>query len=131
MTKKTTQETRSHPRQAASEQKSLHDEVAEWLGKQGYPFEMEVAQEFRAAGFTVGQSTYYSDPDTGDAREIDVVAGHEKKVGDFDVRLTCFVECKVSTGKPWVIFASSREPGDEMFDLFSHVASDLGMQCLS
>lgn len=114
-----------------SEKKSLHDELAAWLSKQGYPLEMEVAHEFRSAGFTVAQSTYYSDPETGDAREIDVFASHTKMISEFDVRITCLVECKVSTGKPWVMFTSDRELGEERFDFFSHIATDLGAHSLS
>jgi hypothetical protein len=113
-----------------SENRTLHDELAEWLSKQGYPLEMEVAHRFRAAGFDVAQSTYYADPETGDAREIDIFAADSKRISEFDVRLTCLVECKVSTGKPWVIFTSDRELGEERFDFFSQVASDLGARAL-
>ena len=113
-----------------SPEKPLDERLADWLSKQGYPMEMEVAQEFRAGGFAVGQSTYFLDPETGEAREIDLTAWDEKKVSNFDVRLTCFVECKLSTDKPWVIFTSRREFGDELFDFSNYVASELGSQCL-
>jgi hypothetical protein len=114
-----------------SDKKPLHDQLAEWLSRQGYPLEMEVAQDFRAAGFTVAQSTYYSDPETGEAREIDVTAFNVERVADFDVRLTCFVECKLSANKPWVMFTSRRDFGDAHFDFFSQIASQLGTYCLS
>lgn len=131
MTKRQSQQTNTQPHQASAEKKSLDDKLAEWLGTQGYPLEMEVAQEFRAGGFAVGQSTYFLDPETEEAREIDVIAWHEKKVSDIQVRLTCFIECKLSPERPWVIFTSRRELGDELFDFSSYVASELGSQCLT
>jgi hypothetical protein len=130
VTKKPSQHTNTQPGQASPEKKSLDDKLAEWLGTQGYPLEMEVAQAFRAGGFAVGQSTYFLDPETEEAREIDVTAWHEKKVSDIDVRLTCFIECKLTPERPWVIFTSRREFGDELFDFSNYVATDLGSQCL-
>ena len=56
----------------------LSSKVEEWVNKQGYPFEMRVAAAFRKAGFGITQSDYYTDTETGTAREIDVVASMQR-----------------------------------------------------
>ena len=108
---------------------SLEASLTKWLGEQGYPLEMEVAQEFRASKFIVAQSTYYSDPETGEAREIDVLAVMAGQNSDMEIRLVCLVECKVPD-KPWVIFSSSRDKGDGQSDYVGYVGSDLGLNNL-
>lgn len=113
-----------------AEKQSLHSKLTDWLSEQGYPLEMEVAQEFRSSKFIVAQSTYYSDPETGEAREIDVMAALSGTFSDMEVRLICLVECKLPA-EPWVIFSSGREPGDEQFDHYSFLGSDLGVNCLA
>jgi len=81
----------------------MFDKVKEWLEKQGYPLEMRVAAAFREAGFDVRQSTYYIDPETSKAREIDVQAVSVTIIGYLDIRF--FVECK-SGDKPWLLLCS-------------------------
>lgn len=80
------------------------DKVREWVNTQGYSLEMQTASAFRAVGFDVRQSTYYTDPETKKPREIDVVAINQSMRGYVDVRF--FVECK-SGEKPWVLFCSA------------------------
>jgi hypothetical protein len=79
--------------------------VKEWLQKQGFYLEMDAASAFRAAGFMVRQSSYYTDPETNKPREIDVEAVSESLYSGIDVRF--FIECK-SGDRPWVLL-SSRE----------------------
>jgi hypothetical protein len=80
--------------------------VLKWLASQGYPLEMASAEHFRRAGFSVAQSQYYSDPEKGVAREIDVVASIYE-IGEIsDIQLSVVAECKKSPDKPWVIFTS-------------------------
>jgi hypothetical protein len=86
---------------------SLNVRVAKWLDSQGYPLEMRVARMFRSSGFRVVQSDYFSDPETGTSREIDVVATTDLAHQEYLVRLSFVVECKASRDKPWVAFASS------------------------
>ncbi|MCL4303986.1 MAG: hypothetical protein KJ077_50345 [Anaerolineae bacterium] len=57
-----------------SDKKSLETEIIEWLEKQGYPLEMQVASSFKEAGFVVSQSRLYKDPQTSIEREIDIEA---------------------------------------------------------
>jgi hypothetical protein len=79
-----------------------------WLFEQGYPLEMRVASQFRNAGFEVRQADFYSDPETGTQREIDVFAHTGDSVGGMDV--TFHIECKRSTDKPWLLFSSPHPP---------------------
>lgn len=79
------------------------ENVRKWLESEGYSLEMQAASAFRAAGFEVRQSTYYTDPETKKPREIDVEAIEHNLRGFIDVRL--FVECK-SGNKPWVLLCS-------------------------
>lgn len=83
---------------------TMIDNVREWLETQGYSLEMQTASAFRAVGFEVRQSTYYTDPETQKPREIDVQVIDRSMIGLIDVRF--FVECK-SGGKPWVLFCSA------------------------
>lgn len=75
-----------------------------WLESQGYPLEMQVSLAFKQSGFSVRQSNFYADPETGESREIDVIATTE------DISCTKYVsyviECKVSRDKPWILFTS-------------------------
>lgn len=66
---------------------TMSDKVKEWLEKQGYPLEMRVAAAFSEAGFDVRQSTYYIDPETSKAREIDVEAVSVTIIGYLDIRV--------------------------------------------
>jgi hypothetical protein len=77
--------------------------VRKWLQEQGYPLEMQAASAFREVGFEVQQSTYYQDPETDKAREIDVEATIKSHYGFLNIKF--FLECK-SGAKPWVLFCS-------------------------
>lgn len=83
--------------------------VKGWLDSQGYPLEMRVAQCFQNAGFRVSSSEYYLDPDEKKPREIDVIASLEETIAGKTFQLVFTVECKVSTGSPWVCFQGNPE----------------------
>jgi hypothetical protein len=84
----------------------LSSKVEKWVNEKGYPFEMRVAAAFRKAGFRVTQSQYYTDTDTGTAREIDLVADIQKPLGSGVLRIEFVVECKVTADKPWLLFCA-------------------------
>ena len=86
----------------------LGERINSWLTEQGYPLEMQVAREFQGSGAHVIQSDFYKDPNTGDAREIDVVATWIRKIEGVLVRVRIVIECKSSKDKPWVLFVSDR-----------------------
>ncbi len=89
----------------------LRTKVADWLEKSGYPLEMFVADQFRQAGFTVLQGSYYEDSDA--PRESDVIATKQinlaKTDGNLAMRVHFVAECKTSREKPWVVFLG--DPG--------------------
>lgn len=97
------------------DQKSLEEKLNDWLIEQGYPLEMEVALAFRGNNFRVSQSAYYTDPETGVPREIDVLArcGFVNRTTFGSV--TFAIECKVSKKKPWVVFTQPNEIVDENY----------------
>lgn len=91
--------------------KSLESRILDWLQTQGYPLEMWVAGALEANGFSATLSDYYEDPTTSELREIDVTGMSHVETLDriFPVRMCVRVECKVSKGKPWVVFMRENE----------------------
>lgn len=104
----------------------LSDKITSWLNEHGYPLEMLVAQAFIGTGIHTDQSVYFNDPETGEPREIDIVAGWEE--GEFVdylmFSIEYFVECKTSK-HPWVLFV---KPGRSYSSIFgqSWVCSKVG-----
>jgi hypothetical protein len=90
---------------ASSQQRGLEAKITKWLEQQGYPLEMLVAQALQQADFEVIQSDFYRDIETGESREIDVIA---YRYADYSkgywVQVSCCVECKLAQDKPWIIF---------------------------
>lgn len=88
-------------------EESLEARVVSWLDSQGYPLEMRVAREFRRAGATVEVGRFYTDPETQEPREIDVVATfgetRPSSPGRMSVAITLACECKANS-EPWVMF---------------------------
>lgn len=88
-----------------------------WLAKQGYPLELRVGKVFREAGWYIEHAPWYLDPETGKPREVDLRAevsavDKRKKIS---AHLTLVVECKSSTGKPWVMFATEANDGNRIY----------------
>lgn len=65
---------------------------------------MAVANEFEDNGFSVYQSTYYKDPESGKSREVDVVARKGVCTGNIFADIQFVIECKTSKEKPWIVF---------------------------
>jgi hypothetical protein len=87
---------------------SSEDVVRKWLVETGYPLEMQVAAILRRARFHVWQSDFYVDPETKDAREIDVLAIYPDRGGKRWIEMDFSIECKKSSGKPWVLFLGEK-----------------------
>jgi hypothetical protein len=73
----------------------LKTKVEEWISKEGYPLEMQVAQIFQEAGYSVTQSDYYEDFETGKHREIDVTASRLSTPELQYIFQPCRVECRI------------------------------------
>lgn len=110
----------------ATKKEPLESKIRDWLNEQGYPLEMLVARSFQERGFTVIQSEFYTDPDTGESREIDVVASKLTVVGRINIRVTLVIECKLSKDKPWVLFTSQSIALGDRARIVQRAASKLG-----
>jgi len=95
------------------------DAALKWAETQGFHLEMKVARIFENAGFETSLLTHYSDPDTNETREIDVVAMIQKKVEGLTIHIQFFIECKYNKD-PWVIF-TNRRIKPKPFEYFSHI----------
>ncbi|WP_343329762.1 hypothetical protein [Polaribacter staleyi] len=82
----------------------LENKVKKWILKNGYPFEMKVANFFKKADFKVSQSVLYRDEDSSKLRELDIISYSNTVINNVWFNFTFVVECKKSTDKPWVVF---------------------------
>lgn len=108
----------------------LTQKVAKWLSASGYPLEMRVSSAFRKAGFRVFQSDSYIDPETGETREIDVVAVRELETPEFMVSLHFVVECKLSPDKPWILFLNGGKVNNKRGLVAQNIANGMGQALL-
>lgn len=66
-----------------------------WLEKQGFPLEMTVARTLSNQGLGFVQGWHYEDPDTSEAREIDILS-RSFAYGTNTLLLQAIIECKYS-----------------------------------
>jgi hypothetical protein len=110
-----------------SNQNNLESTVTQWLEEQGYPLEMQVAEAFHEAKLSVTQSEYFTDPESGKPREIDVVARSDGEwVNYFILDIVFAVECKKASKKPWVVFGTEPREHEPKFLYQSWVSSSTG-----
>ncbi len=114
----------------ADDTDTLKARVARWFAKSGYPLEMEVAALVASRGFAAYRSEYYLDRDSGDAREIDVVAMLGASVESGKFRLTAAIECKTSREKPWVVLTTPSQTSDDVH-ITDRAASKAGIEFLT
>jgi Holliday junction resolvase-like predicted endonuclease len=94
------------PKKIEDKMEKMEDKIRAWLATQGYRFELVVARAFQKAGFRVTVSEFRRDPDTGEPREIDVVATHTGFLPHDELfDLNFVIECKHSRSNPWVVFS--------------------------
>jgi hypothetical protein len=87
-------------------QTSLPDKILEWLNKQGFPTEFQVANICDRHGFRVFQGYHVRSESPNLPREIDVLAQRDDLSDDYLIRVCHIIECKWSKDKPWVILTS-------------------------
>ncbi|HVK22236.1 MAG TPA: hypothetical protein VM677_12845 [Actinokineospora sp.] len=107
-------------------------EIAKWLLRTGYPFEMSVAKEFRARVDATEQAVYVVDAETNKPREVDVVATRHGPTLTGWHSFKFIVECKSNTA-PWVVFVEKHDQM-EPFSLgdwlkFTPSRGDADMEC--
>jgi len=109
----------------------MKDKIRKWLDKQGYPLEMRVASTLQQKSFTVVQSEYYVDPESGDSREIDVACYLQDKSSNVLLRVLLIIECKRSLEKPWLLFTSNKIVLPNPSRIIQRAANRLGKKFLT
>lgn len=113
-----------------SPDKDLAAKVAGWLRTTGMPLEMSVARTFRRSGLDVVQSDFFLDPEEAVSREIDVIAGQHRTLGEHKtVGASLVIECKVAQ-KPWVMFVDGGKYA-ESAPSFERITTHIGTHWLS
>jgi hypothetical protein len=89
------------------------DEIIEWVGRTGYRLEMETAFALRKAGYrSVAMTQYFPGDSPGELREVDVIGSFPCQVdGGIYVDVSLAIECKYSSGTPWVNLVSPANVG--------------------
>lgn len=82
--------------------------VRKWVENTGYPFELAIGESLRSAGWEVEHARWFEDPTEEKWRELDVFGSVHtaNDLGDTHANLNLAIECKVSSDKPWVLFAA-------------------------
>ncbi len=84
---------------------SVADDIRDWMERGGRPLEMRVAAEFLKSTQAVEQAPFYTDPESGKPREIDVVALYAGTERPY--RVSVEVECKAKA-EPFVVLLPSQ-----------------------
>jgi hypothetical protein len=90
----------------------IENKIVDWLNKNGYPLEMNVAKTFSQEGFHVDQSDYFYDEETSNYRELDIIASIERETDNVCYEVRFLIECKYSAEHPWVVFKNKKNEGD-------------------
>lgn len=99
--------------------KSTPDQIADWIARTGYRLEFQTAEQLRTSGLgSVFQGQFYPSPNSSDLREVDVVGSTPVPIREnVAVHITLIVECKYTSGTPWVNLLAPSELG--LFSTFS------------
>ena len=105
----------------------MEEEIKSWLNKTGYPLELYVHKVALSRGYFCEKSPMYSDVESGNTRELDVIAykpGPEHP--DYSYSLRLLFECKKSE-KPLLVLCDGKEKRERFEHLFDHrQVSDAG-----
>jgi hypothetical protein len=109
---------------------TLIEGIDDWLNKGGYPLELYVAKTLKDLGFFCSKSLFFSDAESQNAREIDIVAS---KSADNELKQTLYIklviECKKSSNAFVVLCDSSEEKsileGVLFGNLYTHNRDDM------
>lgn len=88
----------------------LTKNVLQWIQTQGHSLEIRVANSFQRNGFGTVVSTWYTDYESKELREIDVIAESFSRFAKKTrlINVSWHISCKTSFEKPWVIFLSEK-----------------------
>lgn len=99
-----------------------NDIFAKEIRKTGFVLENRVAQQLKAAGWTVISNKYYVDDSEEAVREIDLLAYRVSKVQHFDMYTVLIVSCKKSDANTWALLARDinlKDPNSDWWPLHS------------
>ena len=99
-----------------------NDVFAKEIRKTGFVLENAVAQQLKAAGWTVISNKYYVDDSEEAVREIDIVAYRVSKVQHFDAYTVLIISCKKSETNTWALLARDinlKDPNSDWWPLHS------------
>jgi hypothetical protein len=88
------------------------DNFAEQIRKTGFVLENAIAQQLKAARWTVISNRYYVDDAQESVREIDLVAYRVSHVQHFDVYTALLISCKKSDSNAWALLCREIDPKD-------------------
>jgi hypothetical protein len=114
----------------------MEQKIQSWLEKSGYPLELYVAAELQKRGYLCSKSDLYTDINTNQPREIDVVGYHHGfDGGSYAISRKIVFECKKSD-KPVLALCASNEVKPKFeYQLFYGDPEDLpgpnGMACVT
>ena len=86
--------------------KSSNDEIANFLIKTGFIFEMRINENLANKGYSTKIGSSFFDLDSNQEREIDIIAS--KAISSINVHL--IIECKQSFMEKWIFICSSANP---------------------
>jgi hypothetical protein len=79
------------------------DKFSEKIQTTGFVLENAIAQQLKAARWTVISNRYYVDDAEESVREIDLVAYQVRRVQHFDVYTALLISCKKSETNAWAL----------------------------
>ena len=79
------------------------DKFSEKIQTTGFVLENAIAQQLKAARWTVLSNRYYVDDAEESVREIDLVAYQVRRVQHFDVYTALLISCKKSETNAWAL----------------------------
>ena len=88
------------------------DTIPQALEKTGFLLEHAVAEEFRAAGWTVIGNRYYADDVDGRARELDLIVYKAQKTEDLEVITGVLISCKKDAENTWCFLSEDKPAFD-------------------
>ncbi len=89
---------------------------AQQIRKTGFVLENQIAQQLKAAKWTVISNRYYVDDAEESVREIDLVAYQATRVQHFDVYTALLISCKKSETNAWALLSRDidlRDPNSD------------------
>lgn len=90
------------------------------IEKTGFVLENRIAQQLKAARWTVISNRYYVDDAEDSVREIDLVAYQAAKLKYFDVYTTLIISCKKNEANAWALLARDidlKDPNTDWYPL--------------